>query len=563
VQPSDTPFFTSLSHQDIAISPDGQTIVFTEQDGSAAPALWLRRVDQLQATRVRGAEAAYNPFISPDNAWIGFVETGEQTVVKKVSMLGGPPTQLGIAAAQILGATWADDGSIILGQASGPLQIVGDAGGNPTPLTKLDASEGAQRWPSAIPGTKVVLFTSLAGEFTASTGGQIVALDRATHRVARLRISGVHPRYVPTGHVIYAMADGTLRAVRFDPTTLTVSGNPVPVLEGVGVKPSGAAQFDVAADGRLVYAGSSANQPTQRSLCWVDRSGKETAVPAPQRNYFYVRLSPDGTRVTADVRENEQNTWIWDLKRETLLRLTDKPGQFQYGLWTPDSQHVVVSVTTNGVNNLFQMRPDGTGQMEQVTDVAKDKLSPFPNAVTPDGTKVIFRAGVASNKNDLFVAPLTGTDHTAAKLLATEHDERNATISPDGKWMAFESDLSGRYEVYVRPYPNVDTAQFPLSVAGGLKPAWSPAGAEIFYLSDDGKMIAVPVDTTKGFVAGKPVALFDARPYFTGAVGRNYDVTRDGRRFFMIKNVAASAIAQVTPIVVVINWADELRGRLK
>jgi serine/threonine-protein kinase len=299
---------------------------------------------------------------------------------------------------------------------------------------------------------------------------------------------------------------------------MEISGNPAPVLEGVGIKTSGASNFDVATDGRLVYCAAANSFGALRSLAWSDRTGKETPIAAQARNYFYARISPDGSRLSLDVRDEEQDIWTWDIKRESLTRLTDRPGAEQYALWTPDSQRIVFSSVTSNGTDLFQMRPDGTGQIEQITDMAKDNLIPFPNAITPDGKQVVFRASGAASQNDLYVAPLSGA-RTYTKLLGTEHDELNATISPDGKWMAFQSDLSGHVEVYVRPFPNVDAGQFPVSTAGGSKPLWGKTG-EIFYLSADNKMTSVQVSTTKGFVAGKPVALFDAGPFFTGGVGR-------------------------------------------
>ena len=551
VPPAEAALYTSQNHHDLALSPDGKTIVYTSLDG-ALPVLWIRRLDQLGATRLRGAEAAVGPFVSADNAWVGFSDAGDQNVLKKVSILGGPATNLGKMRYQILGASWTDDQSIIVGQSVRPAAHHGrrrrrpetaDATGRQGP--RVGASVAY-----AVPGSPVVLFVAALGSLTPVSGGQLAAFDRSTGRTVRLQIQGVMPRYVSSGHLVYASQDGTLRAVRFDLKSMTVSGNPVPVVEAVGVKVSGAAEYDIANDGRLAYASGNSNLLSGRTLAWVDRTGKETAINAPVRSYFYARLSPDGTHVALDVRDTEQNTWIWDLARETLLRLTDKPGQYQYGVWVPpDGQRVVFSSVTSGQTDLFQMKADGTGQMERLTDTTKAKMTPYPNAITPDGKDVIFRASSTETKNDLFAVPLTGGDRTSRKLLATDHDEYNAAMSPDGKWMAYQSDLPGHFEVYVRPYPDVDSRQIQLSTAGGVKPVWSPTGKEIFYLSTTGSMMSVPVDTTRGFVPGKPVPLFNTRPYFSSAVGRNYDVTNDGKRFIMVKLPEALQNAAL-PIVV-------------
>ena len=564
--PAASALYATQAHRDLVLSPDGKTIVYTSIDG-ALPTLWIRHLDQLEAAVLRGADGAVEPFVSLDNAWVGFVDTSDQTVLKKVSILGGPATNLGKMKYQILGASWTEDKSIIVGQSSGGLLIIGDGGGESKPLTQLDATnrESAHLWPYAVPGSSVVLFVASLGSLTPVSGGQLAAFDRATGRTERLKIQGVMPRYVKGGHLVYASQDGTLRAVKFDLKTMTTSGNPVPVVESVGVKVSGAAEYDVANDGRLVYASASSNLLSARTLSWVDRTGKETAIAnAPPRSYFYARISPDQKHVALDIRDNDQNTWIWDLERETLLRLTDRPGQYQYGLWVPpDGQRVVFSSVTAGQTDVFRMNADATGQMERVTDTSKDKITPYPNAITPDGKEVIFRASSAETKNDLFVTALTGTDRKIRKLLATDHDEYNATISPDGKWIAYQSDLPGHFEVYVRPYPDTETRQVPLSTTGGLKPVWSPTGKEIFYVSNTGFLMAVPVDTTKGFVPGKPVQLFNTKPYFVAAVGTNYDVTKDGKRFIMVKLPEATDGGGGYPIVMVLNWADELASRLK
>jgi serine/threonine-protein kinase len=339
-----------------------------------------------------------------------------------------------------------------------------------------------------------------------------------------------------------------------------VSGNPVPVLEGVGVKSSGAANFDTTPTGQLVYV-SGSGLSAERTITWASRSGKETPVAAPSRNYYYARVSPDGSRLSLDVRDQEQDIWIWDLRRGDLSRLTDRPGSEQYGLWTAGGERVVFSSQVDGRNEIFQMRPDGTGAMEQLSDTSKEKLTGFPNAITPDGKQVIFRAATTQSKNDLWVTSATG-DRSVKTLLATEHDERNASLSPDGKWMAYESDRSGGFEVYVSPFPAADTGRWPVSTGGGAEPLWSPTGTEIFYLSDDNRMMAVPVSTANGFVADKPVELFDATPYYFGGQGRNYDVTKDGLRFVMVKEPAAAA-GRSFPINIVLNWAEELRAKLK
>jgi serine/threonine-protein kinase len=559
VPPNSDPLFSTTAYRDVAIAPDGRAIAYVSGQGPLSASIHLRKLDQLEGAPVRGARSAVFPFFSPDGQWIGFIDSADQTQIKKVGVLGGPAVPMTKLKTQVVGATWASDGAIVAGSL-GPLFTVSASGGEATPLTTLDTASGEtfHHWPSAIPDTTVVLFVVLTGG-RGGLDGQLAAVDRASGRVARLKIPGLHPQYLATGHIVYASPDGSLSAVGFDPERLTVTGNPVPVLEGVGVKASGAANFAISTEGHLVHTAAGAGAAA-RTITWVDRTGRETPIAAPTRNYFYARISPDGSRLSLDVRDEDEDIWIWDLRRETLARLTDRAGSDQYGLWTPDHR-VIFSSPTSGRAELFRHRPDGVGRPEQITDTTADPLVAFPNAITPDGKQVIFRAAV-KGKNDLFVVDMGG-DKKPRTLLSTEHDERNAALSPDGAYMVFESDLSGgRFEIFVRPFPNVDGAQIKVSTEGGAEPVWSRDGREIFYVAAD-KLMAVPVTIRPGGLElGKPAVLFDVSPYFFGGLGRNYDVAGDGRRFVMVKDPAGDFNSS-RPVTVVLNWIDELRGRLK
>jgi serine/threonine-protein kinase len=550
----------SGARRDLAISPDGRTLVYSAMANNN-PMMMTRRLDQLDEAPLRGPDNAVAPFFSADSQWIGFLDNGDPTSVKKVPVAGGPPIPICKAAATVYGAAWLADGTIVLGVQSGPLVRVSEAGGTPEPLTELDktVNETDHLWPSAIPGTSALLFVVNQAGRTPMTGGQLAVLDLKTKTIKRLGITGSSPRYSASGHIVYAVEDGSVRAIRFDPGTMTTSGNPMPVLDAVSIKVSGAANFDVSGDGRLVFTGGTS--ATLRTIVFTDRKGGETAVKAEPRAYYYARVSPDSKLLSLDVRDQEQDIWIWEIGRENLQRLTSKAGNDQYGLWAPNSQHVIFSSNTTRTE-LFWHRPDGVGQPEQLSDTAAEKLVPFPNAVTPDGKQIIFRASLAAGKNDLFVLDIGG-DKKPKKLLDTEHDERNAALSKDGRFMAFESDLSGKFEIYVRPYPDVNRRQWPVSTGGGSEPVWAQSGQEIFYVSPNNKLMSVPVKALgTDLEFGKPSELFDVTPYFFGGVGRNYDVFPDGKRFVMVKN-PVSASGGGPRINVVINWVDELRTRLK
>ena len=544
--PSNAGLLTSAAHRDMAISHDGRTLVYTTQLGG--PALYRRQMGQMDAVPLRGAESAMAPFFSPDDQWVGFLEPGSFTRLKKVPVLGGPSVPVTQTKYGIYGAAWLADGTIVLGMGASGLVRVSANGGDAVELTKVDASRGelTHRWPAAVPGTSKVLFS---GGGSGPATAFLAVADVATGTVTRLNLPGMMVQYAPTGHLVFATVDGPVRAVPFDVAQMAVRGSPVPVVEGVAVKGSGGSNFTISRDGTLVYAlGSGVTD--NRSIVWVDRSGRETPIRAPARNYYYARVSPNGARLSLDIRDQEQDVWIWD-DRGTLMRLTADSEPDQYGLWTPDGQHVVFQSNRSQKPGIYVVRADGIGSPRLLVTQA----AAFPNAVTPDGKSVIFRAAGAA-KNDLFIVQLEGSG-TATPLLATEHDELNAAISPDGKWLAYQSDLQGRMDIWVRPFPDVNAGQVLVSTNGGSEPVWAPSGRELFYLSPDDKIMSVAVTAGKELVPSTPTVLFAAASYYFGGLGRNYDVSPDGKRFVMVKNPATPA-PSTTPLTFVLNWTTEL-----
>jgi len=554
----------SFSSRELAISPDGRTLVWVAlAKVGGVPGLHLGRFDASESVALRGGEDAIGPFVSPGSDWVGFVSGQNPRALVKLSIQGGGSIPIATAPSPVLGASWAVDGTIVFGTQGGGLFTVPDGGGEPVALTTPDRTLGEDHhlWPSVIPGTSAVLFVTHGGGVAPIQTGQLAVVDRKDGRIVRLKLAGVSPRYVPSGHIVYATTDGSITAVPFDVSRLQITGNPVPIVQGIPVKPSGAADFDVAADGRVVYARGSGGPTGDRTLAWVDLKGKETPIQSDARSYTYARVAPGGDRLSLDIRDQQQDVWVLE-PRGTLTRLTSSDGSDQYGLWMPDGKHVVLYSATSGTHKggLYVVQADGTGQSQLLYEAPPDAGSPFPNAVSPDGKALIFRVA-GSSKNDLFVLNLEG-DHAVTPLIATEHDELNAAFSPDGRWIVYESDLSGRSEVYVRPYPDVNASQVTLSTAGGFKPVWSPSGREVFYVSAAGRMMSVAVDATRGFTAAAPVELFDMSGFFLGAVGRNYDVAPDGKRFVMVKEPTdRSGAVSVNQFTVVLNWAEDLRRK--
>ena len=396
-----------------------------------------------------------------------------------------------------------------------------------------------------------MLFTIVA-QGQQAENAQVAVLDLKTGQRKTLIRGGSHAEYVETGHLVYAAA-GTLRAVRFDLARLEVTSDPVPVAEQVMTLVNGAANFAISRSGALVYVpgGAGGIGGAQRTLVWVNRQGREEPIKAPPRAFALPRLSPDGTRVALDIRDQESDIWVWDLARETLTRVTFDPGVDQFPVWTPDSRRIFFSSQRDGVGNLYSQAADNTGTVERLTTGMNLQR---PTSVSPDGTRVVLIETTPKTANDIALLALGGPSATSATtsgagtpttavsgqgrtdlLIHTTFREFNAEISPDGRWVAYESNEDGQNQVHVRPFPKVDTGHWQISTSGGTRPLWARSGRELFYLDGNGVLTAVPVQTGGAmFSAGNPAKLFDTR-YYSGTAGRTYDVSPDGQRFLMIR----------------------------
>jgi serine/threonine-protein kinase len=540
---------------DVALSPDGTHVVYVGNNGTQ---LFVRALDALEPVAIATGGVLRGPFVSPDGQWIGFID-GVNTL-RKVAITGGPPITLARLDGVSLGATWAPDDTIIFATsnvATG-LQRVSAAGGTPEVLTRPDHAHGEANhvWPEILPGGRAVLFT-----ITSRAGGidtaQVVVGDlrTGTHRV--LLHGGSHGHYVDSGHLVYVAA-GTLRAIPFDLMRLETHGTAVPVLPRLVTTSFGAGDFAVAKDGTLVYVDVPGNLGVNaRTLVWVDRMGKEESIAAPPRAYQHPRISPDGTRVALSSIDEENDLWIWDLGRATLTRLTFDPGLDQFPVWTPDGQRIVFSSARSGQLNLWRQAADGTGAAERLTTSTNPQLA---TGITPDGTAALFFELTPTMGFDLLQVALDET-RRVTPLLQTKFDERNGIVSPDGRWLAYESTSSGPPEIYVRPFPNVGGGEWLVSSAGGRQPLWARSGKELFYVGPDGALLRVPVEANgTTWHAGTPTKLIEGR-YVTGSgtLVRTYDVSADGQRFLMIKAPGPEAGAAPPTLVVVQHWDEELK----
>ena len=378
-------------------------------------------------------------------------------------------------------------------------------------------------------------------------------LRTGTHRI--LLRGGSHARYVASGHLVYVAA-GTLRAIPFDLSRLETRGTAVPIVARLVTTGTGTAEYSVATDGTLVYVDTPGSlAANQRTLVWVDRNGKEEPLAAPPRAYQHPRLSPDGKRVALWISDQEDDIWIWELAR--LRRLTFDPGLDRFPEWTRDGRRIVYNSSRGGALNLWWQAADGTGLAERLTTTSRNQ---FPTGVTPDGKAVLFNESTPTMGFDLLQVALDGA-HQVMPLLQTKFEEFNGVVSPDGRWLAYESNRSGdESEIYVRPFPNVGGGESQLSTAGGTKPLWARNGKELFYVGADRSLWRVPVEVSGAtWNAGTPTKLFDGRYFSAGTAGRTYDVSPDGQRFLMIKAPGADAGVAAPAIIVVQHWDEELK----
>jgi eukaryotic-like serine/threonine-protein kinase len=550
--------FSNPGHRPVAVSPDGAVIVYT-----ANQQLYMRPIGQLEARSVRGTGgvaaplAARGAFFSHDGQWVGFWQDGR---FKKVSIAGGAPIVL-CAAQNPWGASWTADNTILYGQGTAGIWRVSGDGGTPENLVKVDAGQIASA-PQLLPGGHAVLFTLSNRSDPEARQIVVQSLDTGVRRVVVEAGSDAH--YVPTGHVVYALA-GTLLAVPFDAVALTPKGGPIPLVDDVAMSQDGVmAYFAVSNEGTLVYVPRDAVGAQQdRTLVWVDRQGRETAITRmPSRRYTQPRLSPDETRIALVAQEQNNDIWIWDLAGETLLRLTLGPAWDQDPVWTPDGKGVIFSSgPPGGPRNVVRQSADGTGPVEQLTHDA----NAVPKALTRDGDGLVFidntaagGAGSGGDRGDVMLLPLVG-ERRPRPLVRTQFSETNAELSPDGRWLAYQSNESGQEEIFVRPFPNVDTSK--KLVARGSRPLWARGGRELFYVLA-GAVMSVPVTTTSTVTFGKPNKLFEGQ-YFFGPQGRTYDVSADGQRFLMFKLTSATGDpAPSAQMILVQNWFEELKRRV-
>ncbi len=525
---------------DVAISSDGKHIVYRAQNQ-----LYLRPLDGLIATPIPGTTGVdRNFFISPDGEWVGFVVTDK---LIKGSLVGGAAMTI-CDAPTMEGGSWGSDDTIVFATNEG-LYRVSANGGQPETLASpdLDKDELEYQEPKIRPGGKAVLFAIYSVDGSYRTA--ILSLETGEKRIL---VEGARaPQYAPTGHLTYELTGtGTLMAVPFDPSELAVTGDAVPILEGVrtaGVMTQGTADYSFSGDGTLVYIDGESS--IERSLVWVDHSGVESQITDEKRAYENPVISPNGKQVALNI---QNNVWIYDLEGNSFSRLTLEGNLNRQPTWAPDGKWIVFRSNRDDPGNLYRKPADGSGSTERLT------TSPFtqaPYSWSPDGSAIALIEIHPETGFDVLTLSMD-SDTEPQVLIRTSVRDCCPQFSPDGHWLAYVSAETGREHVYVLSYPGAEDKWLVSGEQGGGEPVWSPDGRELYYRIGD-QMIAVDIEIEPTFKAGKPRVLFTASyaHHPLNRASQFYDISPDGQRFLMIKDEGTPA----NQINVVLNWFEELK----
>jgi serine/threonine-protein kinase len=552
--------FTGTGRRVVGISPNGAAIVYVADDQ-----LYIRRSNQLAAQPIAGTVLGAtldNPFFSPDGEWVGFW-SGRDGTLKKIAVSGGAAVTL-CSASNVYGASWRGD-TIVFGQQGIGILAVSANGGMPRRVAPTTAGELADS-PEVLPGGHDVLFSvaEAAQGATRWDAAQIVAVP-IEGGPRRVLVRGGHAaRYLQTGHLVYVVG-GNLVAVPFDLAHLHVTGGPIAVVERVGqavggalgANDTGAAHFDVSEVGTLTYVPQSpglAGIPTL-SMVSVDRNGAEQPVNVSARPFQDVRVSPDGHQIATKSVDEGNDVWIVDTDRGSLARQTFEPGEDETATWSPDQQWIAYASIRGDQRVLIRRRSDGSGPEEILWSASLPAHAHVQDWTRAGDLIVALDKNDSGGRYDVFV--LRDRERSLQPLLQAPFNETNVRISPDGRWIAYASNESGRYEVYVRPFPSL-AGKWQISVNGGVQPVWSRDGQELFFRGNRA-LNAVHVSSNgTSFSASTPRKLFDDR-YASGANHTDYDISADGQRFIMLKPYDTPSASGTSQVVVVQNWFSELR----
>ena len=532
----------------LALSPDGRQLVFAGRS-EGKHQLYIRRMGEFEAKAIPGTEGGGSPFFSPDGKSLGFPANGK---LKIVSLSGGAPVEIADCPSP-QGAAWGRDDTIIFNRGHGEgLWRVPASGGMPQEVSKVDPSKGeaGHHWPALLPDGKHILFTI---EVDGKPYDEAVIVVQSLETGARQTLiqGGTDGRYIPTGHLVY-WTGGNLLAVPFDAAQLRVTGPPRVVVRDVMMgTANGFAQLTFSEEGTLVYLAGQDSR-TDMSLVRVDRSGRPVALPVPARAYAALQISPDGRRLAVTIVGANDNLWLYEFGRTTLTRFTfDKENAIP--VWSPDGRRVAFARHAGGDDrDLHWVTLDGSGSPEELFASPNNQ---GPSSWSRDGKHLVFTEEDPGTGSDIWVLPMEG-ERKPQVFLKTKFNERFGHFSPDGRWIVYSSDLSGEWQVYVRPFPGPGSAR-QISVEGADEPIWAGNGREIFFRHGN-KVLAVEVRTQPDFQASSPRLLFEATYVGQDFGAQMYDAFPDWSGFIFVRQNTDPSTKKT--LNVVFNWFEELRG---
>jgi len=537
-----------------ALSPDSTLVAFVAQSLEGRRQLYIRRLSQLAATPLSGTDDADSPFFSPDGRWIGFFAAGK---MKKIAVTGGTPFII-CDTPNGRGGTWGADGTIVFspdGRNGTVLMRVSSNGGTPEALTALEPGEIHHRWPQFLPGGKGVLFTANSTAGSDNANLVVQAMPKGPRKVVHR--GGSYGRYLASGHLAFAH-QGALFVAPFDLDRLEETGAPVRVVDGIATN-SGGAQFDVSPAGILVYQlgtnGGGGGLPMQ----WMDREGRIRMLRETPASWVSPRFSPDGSRLAVQMGGDRAGIWIYDVARDALTRLSSDAIATN-PVWTPDGRRLTFSSAANGVTANIYWRPaDGTREAQRLTT---SENTQYGASWHPSGKFLAFEERNPQTGPDLMILPMEGDEASGWKpgrptpFVNSPNAEREPMFSPDGRWIAYWSNDSGRYEIYVKAFGG-SGGVWQISTDGGEHPAWSPTTRELFYSLDGRIMAASYVVDGDSFRAEKPKRVAETR-FAQRAQNRMFDIHPRGERFMLAVDTNAGNGGEQTAVFV-FDFFNELR----
>jgi Tol biopolymer transport system component/tRNA A-37 threonylcarbamoyl transferase component Bud32 len=522
------------------ISPDGRNLAFSATDSEGKTRIWVRPLNALAAQPLNGTEGTGRPFWSPDSRFLGFIAEGK---LKKIEVTGGPAQKICDAPTGADGS-WSSQGVILYdGTGKDPIHRVPAAGGTPAVAVK-PKKDGQVGWPEFLPDGRHFLYMDIGAkpEDSAYRVGSVDSTESKAFAPAQTLVT-----YAPPGYLLY-VRDKTLVAQRFDPKAVKTQGEPIPLAEHIGTDSVGLATFSVSRDGTLAYRTGDAGA----RLLWVDASGKELEALGDRGEYFNPALSRAGDRLVFDLndpRSGKADVWIRDLARGVNSRFTFGEGNNSVPIWSPDGATIVFRSDRNGINDLFEKPASGQGEEKILLKSDEPKV---PSDWSRDGRYIAFASQDQKTGWNLWALPTFG-DRKPIPIVVGAFAELHAKFSPDGRFVAYQSNESGRAEIYVQSFP-VASGKWQVSTSGGSDSAWSADGKKLYYRAADQKLMSVDIEAGESFRAGIPQALFPARVQ-PGIARNKYVVSGNGERFLFVAPLGREAL---TPTTVVLNWHAEL-----